>query len=445
MASRWAQRESKRPSTWRQSLLFNSILVILPFLAARIIAAAYTADIVSDPMSVEARAETRNQIEDAFRNLKGSDAQARGAWAARIDATLKARDFSAARGYLLAAPYMLDRQDSQAVLAAAQAEETGTEDQRLSRAALLFLPDETRASYERAIEPPKVSATDPDSLDRVTNMDVRMINELPSQAEPRDTVQDGPEPADDIPETDDADDTGVTAPFAARRDFFLLGDKEDLARRTQRWISGSPVNDFQLRLRALGRLAQENESGGDGDDYANAASILVAASRANRLKKRFSDYISSRVEDALPLDIMRVNLTRESLGVATMAERAETYLDAYRASIQPAAHERLTRDMLTIARLAELTSSSGAMTLLENASSPEDMRRILLVTEASGERAVALSEEIGPKILGLAQIGVKWTRDLILQVMALMALGMTLIWTTLSAFTHAETVRTRRR
>ena len=43
----------------------------------------------------------------------------------------------------------------------------------------------------------------------------------------------------------------------------------------------------------------------------------------------------------------------------------------------------------------------------------------------------------------LAQIGVKWSRLLVFQVMGLMALGMALIWTTLSALTQAETIRAR--
>ena len=97
MASRWAQRESSQPSSWRQALLFNSLLLLLPILAARIIAAAYTTDIVSDPMSVEARAETRIQIDRAFGNLTPNNTDARDFWAARISQTLRERDFAAAR------------------------------------------------------------------------------------------------------------------------------------------------------------------------------------------------------------------------------------------------------------------------------------------------------------------------------------------------------------
>lgn len=442
MASRWAQRESSQPSSWRQALLFNSLLLLLPILAARIIAAAYTTDIASDPMSVEARAETRVQIDRAFGNLIPNNTDARDFWAARISQTLRERDFAAARGYLLAAPLMLDRRDAQAVLAAAQAEEAGTEDQRLARAALLFLPDDLRAKYERAIEPPKVDAST--MPDRITNSDVRMINELPRPAETQpDAAQTDPYAAGDAAEVTSNPQLSST-PFSARKDFFLLGDPEDLTRRTQLWLTGNAVNDVQLRLRALG-LQKEAEDTPKSRAFANAASILVAAHRAGRLDARFSQYIESRIEDALPVAPLRTALEASNAKVATTSDRAETFMAIYASATRPEALSRLSRDMETVARLAELTSSAGAITLLENTSSPEDMRRILLVTEASGERAVALSRELGPKTLGLAQIGVKWTRNLILQVMGLMALGMALIWTTLSAFTQAETLRTKKR
>ena len=51
---------------------------------------------------------------------------------------------------------MLDRADARAVLAAADAEERGNEDERLTQASLLFLPNELRASYQRATEPARL-------------------------------------------------------------------------------------------------------------------------------------------------------------------------------------------------------------------------------------------------------------------------------------------------
>ena len=146
MTSRWRQREVERPTTWRQSLLFNSLILLIPIFAARIVVAAYTSDIATDPLSLEARTETRQEIDSEFRKLTAPLGEERRHWASRIELTLNERDFSAARGYLLAAPLILYRQDSASVLAAADAEQSGSRDQRLARAALLFLPEDLRAS-----------------------------------------------------------------------------------------------------------------------------------------------------------------------------------------------------------------------------------------------------------------------------------------------------------
>ena len=428
MTSRWRQREVERPSTWRQSLLFNSLILLIPIFAARIVIAAYTSDIATDPLSLEARTETRQQIESEFRKLSAPLGEERRLWAARIDQTLQERDFSSARGYLLAAPLMLNKQDSAAVLAAADAESSGSRDQRLARAALLFLPEELRASYQRSIAPPPMPED--------------------AELETEEAVEAGTETADSgATETERADRNSaqlapLNEPFAGQRSFFLLGDPADLTRRSQRWLGGEQVDSLQLRLRALGLLTQD-----DPDPKAQAmfeaASIMRAAHRAGRLNERFTSYLNSRVEDALPEEILRTELNTAFESVMTTEARTGEVLSAYRRALQPEAQERLVRDMVIIARIAELTSSSGAITLVEQATTPEDMRRALLLSESGGHRSVALAREMGPEVLSLAQIGVKWSRMLVFQVMGLMALGMALIWTTLSALTQAEAIRLR--
>lgn len=430
MTSRWRQREVERPSTWRQSLLFNSLILLIPIFAARIVIAAYTSDIATDPLSLEARTETRQQIESEFRKLAAPLGEERRLWAARIDQTLQERDFSSARGYLLAAPLMLNKQDSAAVLAAADAESSGSRDQRLARAALLFLPEELRASYQRSIAPP----TMPEGAELAT--------EEPD--EPETEAVDSDIDTDETAGNDrnSAQLAPLDEPFAGQRSFFLLGDPADLTRRSQRWLGGEQVDSLQLRLRALGLLTQD-----DPDPKAQAmfeaASIMRAAHRAGRLNERFTSYLNSRVEDALPEEILRTELNTAFESVMTTEARTGEVLSAYRRALQPEAQERLVRDMVIIARIAELTSSSGAITLVEQATTPEDMRRALLLSESGGHRSVALAREMGPEVLSLAQIGVKWSRMLVFQVMGLMALGMALIWTTLSALTQAEAIRLR--
>ena len=430
MTSRWRQREVERPSTWRQSLLFNSRILLIPIFAARIVVAAYTSDIATDPLSLEARTETRQEIDSEFRKLTAPLGEERRHWASRIELTLNERDFSAARGYQLAAPLMMNRQDSAAVLAAADAEQSGSRDQRLARAALLFLPEELRASYQRSIAPPPV----PEDLDSESDQEAA---ETDTETEIAEAVPDTPRAVGNAVQLAPLDE-----PFAGQRSFFLLGDPADLTRRSQRWLVGEQVDSLQLRLRALGLLTQDAP---DPESRAmfEAASIMRAAHRAGRLNERFTGYLNSRVEDALPEEILRAELTIAFEPVMTTQARSVQVLDAYRAALQPEARERLARDMMIIARIAELTSSSGAITLVEQATTPEDMRRALLLSESGGHRSVALAREMGPEVLGLAQIGVKWSRLLVFQVMGLMALGMALIWTTLSALTQAEAIRLR--
>ncbi|MEE2929210.1 MAG: hypothetical protein VX599_00695 [Pseudomonadota bacterium] len=432
MTSRWRQREVQRPSTWRQSLLFNSLILLLPILASRIIIAAYTSDIATDPLSLEARTETRQEIDDEFRKLVIPNGSERNAWAARIALTIDERDFSAARGYLLAAPLMLNRQDSAAVLAAADAESSGSRDQRLARAALLFLPEELRASYQRSIAPPAApelqadnDESEPAESETGTGSEVATTSTEP-QRTTGSAIRLGP----------------IEEPFATQRSFYLLGDAEDLTRRSQRWLADEPVDSLQLRLRGLGLLNQDIATP-QSQAVFETASILLAALRAGRLNDRFIGYIGSRVEDALPAETLRAELAIAFEPVMTTEARSEQVMQAYRTALQPAAKERLSRDLIIIARIAELTGSSGAVTLVEQARTPEDMRRALLLSESGGHRSVALAREMGPEVLGLAQIGVKWSRGLVFQVMGLMALGMALIWTTLSALTQAETIRAR--
>ncbi|MEL7055415.1 MAG: hypothetical protein AAGL09_03745 [Pseudomonadota bacterium] len=430
MTSRWRQREVQRPSTWRQSLLFNSLILLIPIFAARVIVAAYTSDIATDPLSLEARTETRAEIDSEFRDLSAPGGQERLAWAQRIEQTLDERDFSAARGYLLAAPLMLNRQDSAAVLAAADAENSGTRDQRLARAALLFLPEDLRAAYQRTIAPRPAVEIETDEPEDTSVVDVSDQNE---PAESEDTPRITAESVQLAP---------LDEPFAEQGSFFLLGDPADLTRRSQRWLAGEQVDSLQLRLRALGLMTQDDPSP-EAQAVFEAASIMRAAHRAGRLSDRFAGYLRSRIEDALPEEILRAQLSVAFEPVMTTEARSAQVIEAYEAALQPMARERLARDMNIIARIAELTSSSGAITLVEQATTPEDMRRALLLTEAGGHRSVALAREMGPEVLSLAQIGVKWSQLLVLQVMGLMALGMALIWTTLSALTQAEAIRFR--
>ncbi|MEL6828669.1 MAG: hypothetical protein AAFO63_00900 [Pseudomonadota bacterium] len=418
-------------------MLFNSLLLILPIFAAHIVVSAYTSDIATDPLGLDARTETRERIEEELAALAPLPDRARDAWAQRIEVTLNERDFSAARGYLLAAPLMLDRKDAQAVEAAAEAERAGTRDQRLARAALLFLPDNVRAAYQRAIAPPVLN--DPPEVIAEGDVAAAAAQQVDPVEATDALASEGQLTGDTVTE----DDPQILYdPLKTRRAISLIGDRTDLTRRSQRWLLGESRDTLTLRLAALGLILREDGTE-RSEAFAEAASILTAAHRAGRLEARFSRYILSRVEDALPAAPLRDRLSATFEGVRTTEARAEDVVAAFRASVQEEALERLTRDMAIIARLAQLTSSTGALTLVEQATTPEDMRRALLITEAGGERSVALARELGRDVLSLAQIGAQWTWALALQVMALTSLAVALIWVTASALGQADTLRVR--
>ena len=57
-----------------------------------------------------------------------------------------------------------------------------------------------------------------------------------------------------------------------------------------------------------------------------------------------------------------------------------------------------------------------------------------LIAEAGGDRSVALVKQMGPHALRIADTGVRWTRELVLQFMGLTAAGLIMFWVTLSTF-----------
>lgn len=408
-------READRRGTWRQALVFNSLLLVMAVLGVRILVNAYTPESVGDVADVQARDETRREIDRAFETIVPDGVQARTFWAEQISRQLAIRDFSAARGYLLAAPVLLDRNDRRALLAAAEAEEAGTYDERLARAGLLFLPNDVRANYQRAIERPYVAIDDPVSA--------------------ADAAADAEAPADAVRlrETPPAAETGPG--------FSLVGDRTDLVRRSQRWVNGDAIDTTQLRLTAIGLLEMQRPD--SQSYYATSISILRAAGRAQRLSPAYASYLSDRVNLALPEETTLAALRGVISSLVPASEREAQVLETYASEINPEGLGRLERDLRSIAQIASYTSPAGAVTLVELAQSPEDIRKLELVAQAGNDRAVALAKQIGPGVIDLAQIGVKWSTGLILQILALVSILLALCWTTFSALSRLKPVQRR--
>ena len=63
-----------------------------------------------------------------------------------------------------------------------------------------------------------------------------------------------------------------------------------------------------------------------------------------------------------------------------------------------------------------------------------DLRRARLLAEAGGDRSVALVKQDGPGALRIADTGIKWTQQLMLQVMGLTASGLALLYVMIATF-----------
>ncbi len=406
------QTGSNRSSGWIQAVVFNSLLILLPIVAARIVITAFSVQGFGTNPAPEAIAETRQAIDSAFQELAPRGSDQRSYWADLVDRELRAKDMSAARGFLLAAPQMLDGADTRAVQAAADAEISGTEDQRIARAAILFLPNDVRARYERAIRPPSIP--------------------LPQPAEDEETTAEA-ESANGT-ENDTATATPATAPdpvrFSASSGFSMLGTYADLANQSRAWIRNEPTDTFLLRLTGLGMVAESTQP--NPVDIELSASILKAAHRARRLDPNYLRFLETRMNAIISEDILRPRLAETLIEIEPSEVAGEKVRDVMASTIRQEGLPRLEEDFIQINRIAEITNPTGTITLIEHARTSEDIRRARLVAEAGGDRATALAKQLGPDTLDLARSGMKWSRLLVFQIMGLAAIAMALVWTMIS-------------
>lgn len=396
------QTGSSRSSGWIPAVVFNSLLILLPIVAARIVVMAFSVQGFGTSPAPEAIAETRQAIDIAFEDLAPRGSDQRSYWADMVDRELRAKDMSAARGFLLAAPQMLDGADTRAVQAAADAEISGAEDQRIARAAILFLPNDVRARYERAIRPPSIPMPQP-----AEDTDPALEDETPVAA-----------PASSSPDP---------VRFSASSGFSMLGTYADLADQSRSWIRNEPTDTFLLRLTGLGMVAESTRS--DPVDIELAASIIKAAHRARRLHPSYQRFLEQRLNAIISEDLLRPRLAETLAEIETNDVAGEKVREVMASTIRKEGLPRLEEDFVQINRIAEITNPTGAITLIEHARTSEDIRRARLVAEAGGDRATALTKQLGPDTLDLARSGMKWSRGLVFQIMGLAAIAMALVWT----------------
>lgn len=404
-----------RSSGWMQAVVFNSLLILMPVIGAQTLSLAFSGSTFAESPGIEAIDQTRRNMDDAFSSFAPRNAADKYKfWHDIVERELNEMDVAAARGFLLAAPQMLDRESVRELEADSSGIRLDRADDRLAAAALRKLPLDVGLKFEDA----QISAG--------------IVNTSITVAAPAAETENvaAPEP--------DGGPSGTEITAAGNRpasdsSFLLLGTFADLANNSERWLANDRVDPITLKITAIGLIEAETADG-LSDANVRAASILKSARRARRMTPQFTSYIKEKIDDALPDDKLKPALEEAFSSLATTNVRVDRVRNAFMESVNLRGLERLESDLAQIDRIGSLTSPSAAITMIEHVQDGSDLRRVRLLTEAGGDRAVALVKQAGPGALKIADTGVKWTRQLAIQVMGLTASGLALLFVTLSTF-----------
>ncbi|MEM1104836.1 MAG: hypothetical protein AAGH87_00480 [Pseudomonadota bacterium] len=380
-------------SGWTHAAIFNAMLLLLPMLAANVLAGVFAArDLPHTPRPAALEA-TRAEIKSQFSRLAGRADERRDHWAKLVDLQLRARNMPAARGFLLAAPQMLDARDREAVeQAAPQAVPFGTADEQLVGAALLFLPNDVRVRFETAQTSPDAA---PAGSDAPSGVRVAAAS--------------------------------ATRPITGAGGFSVLGEFEDLVRMGQDWMAGDTRGLFALQVTALGLLEPALEPPSPVD-LREAMSLLKAANRAARLDPRFHRALSEDLEEALPEEALAAALAGALAPGTTIAQKADALETAMPGAVVAENLPALYAHVSQINEIVDATGPVAALAMLQHVQSPADLRRARLVAESGGDRAVALEAVQGRSALQTARTGVDLNREDVLEIMGLAAAAMALFW-----------------
>lgn len=426
------RKERTRKAGWMLAVMFNSLLILLPVIGARTVANAYDEDLTSREGAAEALQHTSERLLLELASIGPRDDDRKLAyWQDRIITELDARNMSAVRGYLLSAPQMLGRDLGEQIRVRAEAEIVGTPDERLIRAALQKLPESvaTRIEATERFNPPGSPLLGTDTEDETTEPDPEALGGAGDEDVPAGEATEAP--AEEIDGEVEAVVLQANVRAEDERRFQILGSYADLAAASQRWLNGDRSDALVLKLTGIG-LVQLDFSDGLSDAAALSVSILKSARRSQRLTAGFSDYLDVQVGAALPDAVLGPALTEAFSELATTEVRAERVQTAFATSIDQAGLTVLESDLDQIQRIAAKTSPGGALTILSVVQDGPDLRRARLLAEAGGERLIVLVRERGSDALAIADAGISWNRNTVLEIMSLTAAGMLLFWVMLS-------------
>lgn len=390
------KRKRPAPFAWLSAALFLALLALIPLLAARIVSDTFSRHGMDFDVTPGSLAETRDVIDQRFQSLMSGQGSRRETWSRLVKEQVERGNLRTAHGLLLAAPNMLDEKNSASLLVSAKVLEVQG-DAAIEQAALKYLDEDVRYSYEQAISP------------------LRAIWRAATQtADPQSTLS---EQSDEITDRNASANAGLN----------VLGDERDLALQAAQWVRGQKIDSFAFTLSGIGLSAL-------GDKERAGASIVRAADRSGNMNEDFRRHFQRRLFNVAPPERIKRDLTVRFSGALGIAAKGDVVLDIIRGGIDVRELEGLEEQLRLIHNVSEKISPHATIRLLSYVRNDLDLQRAILLTEAGGDRALALLSMEGGSALTAAQTPVKWTSKLRVMMTLLIGMGLTLVWLTLDTF-----------
>lgn len=192
--------------------------------------------------------------------------------------------------------------------------------------------------------------------------------------------------------------------------FDVLGDSREIAATAQRWRAGERV-DYVLFALAGATLGATDAA---PDDIRLGASVVKVARNGAHMSPEFSAAIDSEVMAAIPPDRLRAELDSIFQNPDAIVDEGAAATLAFTRARVPETWSRLSDDLALIGATARATSPTGAARLVTHARTSEDLKRIRLLADAAGERAVAIGKRTPDRlVLRAARGSIRWTDRLV--------------------------------
>ncbi len=390
------RRKRPPPFAWLSAALFWALLMLTPLLAARTISDTFSRHGMDFDVSAASVAATRDTIDRRFESLMSGQESRKATWSRLVGEQVRGGYLKTARGLMLAAPSMLDEQNAAALLASVDVQELKGDD-AIENAALSYLDEDVRYAYEHAVSP---------------------LRALWRAAIAQPTAGASP---------DEAELSENLPPSAGLN---VLGDERDLAMQAARWVRGQNIDTFAFTLSGVGLSAL-------GDSERAGASIVRAADKAGKLNPDLKRHIERRLFNVAPPERLKRDLTVRFSGALGISAQGDVVLDIIRGDIDQRELAELEEQLRLIREISLKTSAPATIRILSYARNDLDLQRARLLTEAGGDKALALMAMEGGSALTAAQTPVRWTTRLRVMLSFLIGMGLTLLWITVDTFVRS--------